>query len=193
MLKDFTRCLTKSINMNKKTIKLKSADIINIRKELDAEIIKAWKTIRSENIMSTKEIKANCGSGKDLKALYNMITQMQQKRILIKGMLMYLNMGYTEFDYEEFKKTNNYSIFAAGEAKEAIAQLKMIPTLDPTAKAKQSKKTANKKETFTSAKIASLLKSLQLEANKHDAALETFNNTTEISITGTSLINDFAA
>ena len=179
--------------MNKKTIKLKSADIINIRKELDAEIIKAWKTIRSENIMSTKEIKANCGSGKDLKALYNMITQMQQKRILIKGLLMYLNMGYNEFNYEEFKKTNNYSIFAACEAKEAIAQLKMIPTLDPTAKAKQSKKIANKKETFTSAKIASLLKNLQLEANKHDTALETFNNGTEISITGTDLIDNITA
>lgn len=176
--------------MNKKTIKFKSADIIRIRKSLDCEITKAWHTIRQENIMSTQEIKAGLGSGKDLKALYNSITQLAQKRIKIKGILMYLNSGKTEFDYEEFKKSNNYSIFAAGEAKEALAQLKMIPTLDPTAKAKKSKSTLGKKETFTSAKIASLIKALQLEANKFDAALEKFNNETEIEITDSSFEED---
>lgn len=169
--------------MNKKTsIKLNSGNIISIRKNLDTEITKAWKTIRNENIMSTKEIKAGLGSGKDLKALYNYITQLQEKRIIIKGLLMYLNMGKTTFDYEEFKKTNNYSIFAACEAKEAITQLSLIPTLNPTEKAKKGKANMNKKETFTSAKIASLKKTLQLEANKHDAALEKFNNETSISI-----------
>lgn len=169
--------------MNKKTsINLNSSNIINIRKTLDIEIAKSWKTIRQENIMSTKEIKAGLGSGKDLKALYNYITQMQEKRIKIKGMLMYLNMGYTTFDFEEFKKTNNYSIFAACEAKEAIAQLKMIPTINPSEKAKKGKSNLNKKETFTSAKIASLLKELQLEANMHDAAMEKFNNETSIDI-----------
>lgn len=176
--------------MNKKTIKLKSADIINMRKSLDAEITKAWHIIRHENIMSTKEIKAGIGSGKDLKALYNSITQMAQKRIKIKALLMYLNLGITEFDYEEFKKTNNYSIFAATEAKEAITQLKMIPTINPTAKAKKTKDAIGKKETFTCAKIASLIKNYQLEANKFDAALEKFNSTTEISISDDSFIAD---
>ena len=179
--------------MNKKTIKFKSADIINIRKSLDSEITKAWHTIRQENIMSTQERKAGLGSGKDLKALYNSILQLTQKRIKIKGILMYLNAGKTEFDFEEFKGTNNYAIFAACEAKEAIAQLKMIPTLDPTAKAKKSKSTLGKKETFTSAKIASLIKSAQLETNKFDAALEQFNNNTEITITDPSFEIDIAA
>lgn len=180
--------------MNKKTtIKMKSADIINIRKNLDSEISKSWKIIRSENVMSVKENKLGLGSGKDLKALYNYITQMQQKRIKIKGILMYLNAGITEFNFDDFKKTNNYSIFAACEAKEAIAQLKMIPTIDPTAKARQTKKAANKKETFTSAKIASLLKNLQLEANKFDAELENFNNNTEISISDNSIIEETLA
>lgn len=179
--------------MNKKTIKMNSADIISIRKNLDIEIMKAWKTIRSENVMSTKEIKMGCGSGKDLKALLNSITQMQQKRIKIKALLFYLNMGHTTFDYDEFKKTNNYNIFAACEAKEAFAQLKMIPTLDPTAKAKKAKSVANKKETFTSAKIASMLKNYQLEINKYDAALEAFNNNTEIEINDDSFSIDLAA
>lgn len=109
--------------MKNKTIKLDSSTIITIRKKLDAEIIKSWRTIRHENVMSVKEIKAGLGSGKDLKALFNQILQMQEKRIKIKGMLVALNTGHTTFDFEEFKKTNNYSIFAACEAKEAIEQL----------------------------------------------------------------------
>lgn len=169
-----------------KNIKLNSSNIINIRKTLDIEINKAWKTIRQENLMSNKEIKAGLGSGKDLKALYNLITQMAQKRIMIKGMLMSLNMGTTTFDFAEFKKTNNYHIFAACEAKEAIAQLKIIPTINPIEKAKKGKNGTGKKETFTSAKIASLLKHLQLEANKHDAELEKFNNETSIDISNYS-------
>ena len=156
--------------MDKKTsIKLNSSNIINIRKNLDAEITKSWKTIRNENVMSTKEIKAGLGSGKDLKALYNYITQLQDKRIKIKGMLMYLNLGITTFDYEAFKKTNNYSIFAACEAKEALAQLSLIPTLNPIEKAKKGK--------------------ASLEANKHDAAMEKFNKNTDIDIT--SIADDF--
>lgn len=165
-----------------KSIKLNSKKIIEIRKTLDTEITKCWKIIRLENVMSKKAINAGLGSGSDLKALYNHITQMQQNRIKIKGMLMCLNTGQTTFNFEEFKKTNNYSIFAACEAKEAIAQLKMIPTLNPKEKAKKGKSNLTKKETFTSAKIASLLKDLQLEANKHDAALENFNNNTDIEI-----------
>lgn len=176
-----------------KTIKFKSADIINIRKSLDNEITKSWHTIRHENIMSKKSIEAGMGSGKDLKALYNSITQMAQKRIKIKALLMYLNLGITEFDYDAFKKTNNYAIFAATEAKEAIAQLKMIPTLNPTAKAKKSKETIGKKESFTQAKIASLIKNYQLEANKYDAAMEKFNNETEISINDDSFVSDISS
>lgn len=179
--------------MDKKTIKFKANDLINIRKSLDIEITKAWHTIRQENVMSAKETKLGLGSGKDLKALYNSITQMQQKRIKVKALIMYLNLGITTFDYDAFKKTNNYNIFAACEAKEAIAQLKMIPTIDPTAKAKKAKSVAGKKETFTSAKIASLLKNIQLEANKYDAEMEKFNNGTEIETTDISFEEDIIA
>lgn len=174
--------------MNKKSIKLNSSNIINIRKNLDTEINKYWRIIRAENVMSKKAEKAGLGSGKDLFALYNTITQMQENRIKIKAALCCLNMG-TEFDYEKFKETNNYSIFAACEAKEAIAQLKMIPTLDPATKAKKGLKAMSKKETFTSAKIASLIKDLQLKANKYDAAMEKFNNCTIIDLG--SISSDF--
>ena len=167
--------------MNKTSMKLNSSNIINIRKDLCEKITKYWRTIRNENVMSTKAVKAGLGSGCDLKSLHNEITQMAEKRIIVKGMLMYLNMGL-KFDLAAFKKSNNYAIFAACEAKEAIAQLKMIPTINPVEKSQKGLKGTGKKETFTSAKIAQLLKDLQLKANKYDADMEKFNNDTEIDI-----------
>ena len=142
--------------MENKTIKLNSGNIIIIRKNLDRKINDYWRIIRSENVMSKKAKKAGLGSNYDLKALYNEITQMANKRIMIKGMLQYLNMGITMFDIEAFKKTNNY--------------------LDKLSKI----------ETFTSAKIASLINKHQMEANKHDAALDKFNKNTMIDLANCS-------
>lgn len=168
--------------MANKSIKLNSGNIINMRKSIDEKKKKYWKYIKSENCLSIKEIKAGFRTH-DLKALYNEITQMSEKLVYIKGMLFYLNMGITTFDKEAFKKTNNYSIFMACEIKEAIAQLKMIPTLNEKTKASKGLKAIGKDEVFTSAKIAALIKDLQLKANKFDTAMEKFNNETEIDIT----------
>lgn len=170
--------------MNKKSIKLNSANIISIRKNLDVTINKYWKIIRAENLMSKKAVAAKQGSGLDLKSLYNQIMQMAEKRIMIKGILVALNNGITTFSYENFKKTNNYSIFAACEAKEAIAQLKMVKTLDPSTKAKKGLKAMPKREIFSSAKIAQLIHEHQLLANKFNSNLEKFNNDTSVEITG---------
>ena len=169
--------------MNKKSIKLNSANIISIRKNLDVTINKYWKIIRAENLMSKKAVAAKQGSGLDLKSLYNQIMQMTEKRIMIKGILVALNNGITTFSYEDFKKTNNYSIFAACEAKEAIAQLKMVKTLDPSTKAKKGLKAIPKREIFSSAKIAQLIHEHQLLANKFNSNLEKFNNDTSVEIT----------
>lgn len=170
--------------MNKKSIKLNSANIISIRKNLDVTINKYWKIIRAENLMSKKAVAAKQGSGLDLKSLYNQIMQMTEKRIMIKGILVALNNDITTFSYEDFKKTNNYSIFAACEAKEAIAQLKMVKTLDPSTKAKKGLKAMPKREVFSSAKIAQLIHEHQLLANKFNSNLEKFNNDTSVEITG---------
>lgn len=170
--------------MNKKSIKLNSANIISIRKNLDVTINKYWKIIRAENLMSKKAVAAKQGSGLDLKSLYNQIMQMTEKRIMIKGILVALNNSITTFSYEDFKKTNNYSIFAACEAKEAIAQLKMVKTLDPSTKAKKGLKAMPKREVFSSAKIAQLIHEHQLLANKFNSNLEKFNNDTSVEITG---------
>lgn len=170
--------------MDKKSIKLNSANIITIRKNIDTTINKYWRIIRAENLMSKKAVAAKQGSGLDLKSLYNQIMQLSEKRIIIKGILVALNTGTKTFSYEDFKATNNYSIFAACEAKEAIAQLKMIKTLDPATKAKKGLKSMPKREIFSSAKIAQLIHEQQLLANKFDSNLEKFNNNTSIDVTG---------
>ena len=175
-----------------KSIKLSSSNIINIRKSLDAEITKAWHIIAIENVMSKKAAASGMGSGKDLKALYNSITQMQEKRIKIKGILQSLNMNITTFNFDEFKKTNNYSIFAAGEAKEAIAHWKAIlpKCINPTEKSKKGMRGTGKIESFSSAKISQLIKDLQMTANKFDSNLEKFNNNTTIAL-DSNTENDF--
>ena len=172
-----------------KSIKLNSGKIITMRDEINSKKKKYWSYIKSENLLSKKEIK-NGYRTHDLKNLYNEITQMAEKLVYIKGMLFYLNMGITTFDKEAFKKTNNYSIFMACEMKEQIAQLKMIPTLDQKTKAQKGLKNLGKEEVFTSAKIAALIKDLQLKANKFDTDMENFNNNTEISI-DESMKDDF--
>ena len=166
-----------------KSIKLNSGKIINMRDDINTKKKKYWNYIKAENLLSKKEIK-NGFRTHDLKGLYNEITQMADKLVYIKGMLFYLNMGTTTFNKEEFKKTHNYSIFMACELKEQIAQLKMIPTLDPKTKSQKGLKNMAKEEVFTSAKIAALIKDLQLKANKFDTDMENFNNGTDITIDG---------
>ena len=167
-----------------KSIKLNSGKIINMRDDINAMKKKYWGYIKTQNLLSKKEIK-NGYRTHDLKNLYNEITQMANKLVIIKGMLMYLNMGITTFNYDDFKKTNNYSIFMACELKEQIAQLKMIPTLDPKTKAQKGLKNIGKEEVFTSAKIAALIKDLQLKSTKFDSDMEKFNDSTDITIDAT--------
>jgi len=170
--------------MTNKSIKLNAAKIISIRKDIDNQKKKLWNFIMAENLMSKKEVK-NGYRKHDLKALYNEITQLADKLVYIKGMLAYLNMGYTTFSVEEFKKTNNYNIFMANEAKELISKLIELMnkhTLDHKTKAKKGLKNISKDEVFTSAKITSMIKDLQLKANDYDSNMDDFNNKTDIAI-----------
>ena len=168
---------------NNKSIKLNASKILSIKKKIDSEITTNAHIIRDENVMSKKAKAAGQGSGKDLKALYNYIQQLREKRIMLKGMMQYLNIGNTTFNYDEFKKTNYFAIFAACEAKEDIALLKMIKTLDPKTKAQKGKKALASTETFSKEKISQLIHDQQLNANKYDAMLEKFNTDTSIEIT----------
>jgi hypothetical protein len=172
--------------MTNKSIKLNASKILSIKQKIDAEITSNAHIIRDENVISKKAKAAGQGSGKDLKALYNYIQQLRTKRIMLKGMMQYLNMGTTTFNYEDFKKTNYYTIFAACEAKENLALLKMIKTLDPKTKAQKGKKALASIETFSKEKISQLIHDQQLEINKYNAALEKFNTDTDIEISDNS-------
>lgn len=167
-----------------KSIKLNAANTLSIKKKIDNDITKFSHIIRDENVMSKKAKAAGQGSGLDLKSLYNTIQQLRAKRIMLKGMIQYLNMGMTTFSYEDFKKTNYYAIFSACEAKEDITLLKMIKTLNPQLKAQKGKKNIGSVETFSKEKIAQLIHDQQLEANKFDAMLEKFNTDATIEISG---------
>ena len=172
-----------------KSIKLNAANILSLKKKIDKTITDYSHIIRDENVMSKKAKASGQGSGYDLKALYNTIQQLRNKRIMLKGMIQYLNMGVTTFNYEDFKKTNYFAIFAACEAKEDIALLKMIKTLDPKTKAQKGKKALASTETFSKEKISQLIHDQQLNANKYDAMLEKFNTDTNIEITNN--LDDF--
>ena len=167
-----------------KSIKLNAANILSMKKKIDKTITDYSHIIRDENVMSKKAKASGQGSGYDLKALYNTIQQLRNKRIMLKGMIQYLNMGTTTFDYEDFKKTNYFAIFSACEAKEDITLLKMIKTLNPQLKAQKGKKNIGSTETFSKEKIAQLIHDQQLEANKFDAMLEKFNTDATIEISG---------
>ena len=173
-----------------KSIKLNAANILSMKKKIDSEITKYSHIIRDENVMSKKAKAAGQGSGMDLKALYNTIQQLRNKRIMLKGMIQYLNMGTTTFNYENFKKTNYYAIFSACEAKEDITLLKMIKTLNPQLKAQKGKKNIGSTETFSKEKIAQLIHDQQLEANKYDAMLSKFNTDAMIELDD-SISDDF--
>ena len=173
-----------------KSIKLNAANILSMKKKIDSDITKYSYIIRDENVMSKKAKAAGQGSGMDLKALYNTIQQLRSKRIMLKGMIQYLNMGTTTFNYENFKKTNYYAIFSACEAKEDITLLKMIKTLNPQLKAQKGKKNIGSTETFSKEKIAQLIHDQQLEANKYDAMLSKFNTDATIELDD-SISEDF--
>ncbi len=174
--------------MNKtKSMKLNSKDIIIARDNICKTKTKYWRIIRSENVMTKKAKLAGMGSGFDLNQLYNQITQMSDTLIKIKLMLNAINNGITKFNFEDAKKTHYYTIYAACEKKEQLAHWEEIlkkSTINPATKAKAGAKGTGKIEIFSSAKITSIKKKLQLEINKLDADIAKFNGEAELEIDG---------
>jgi len=163
---------------NRTSTKLQAKEIIKNRKKLDSEIMKLWKELRND-----------AGSHKNFMPLYNDIMRLQNKRVVIKGMLMYLNENRKTFDYESFKNTNNYSIFAACESKEAIAQLKLISG-SLMLNAKDGDSNAREERAMTCELLASLIESRQKEADDYDTAMERFNKDTYLDVN--NLCGDFS-
>lgn len=179
-----------------KSMKLNSKDIIALRDKICKTKTKYWRIIKSENIMSKKAKAAGMGSGFDLKSLHNEILQMSDTLIKIKLMLNAINNGITKFNYDDAKKTHYYTIYLACEKKEQLAHWEEIlkkHTINPATKAKAGVKGTGKIETFTSAKIASIKKTLQLDINKLDADIAKFNDNTTLEVDNADEFKQFIA
>lgn len=182
--------------MNKKSINFTSTDIIATRDKICKLKTQYWRIIKSENVMSKNAKKAGMGSGFDLAALHNKILQMSDTLIKIKLMLNALNNGITKFNYDDAKKTHYYNIYLACEKKEQLAHWEEIlkkSTINPATKAKAGAKGTGKTETFTSAKITSIKKNLQLEINNIDAKIAKFNDETTIELDDDIIMSEFIA
>lgn len=183
--------------MNKKSINLTSKDIIATRDNICKTKTRYWHIIKSENVMSIKAKNAGQGSGCDLNVLHNKILQMSENLIKIKLMLNAINNGTKTFNYDDAKKTHYYNIYLACELKEQLSHWEEIlkkATINPTAKAKAGAKGTGKTETFSSAKITSIKKKLQLKINEIDEKIAKFNDEATLEIDSEdSIANEFSA
>lgn len=156
--------------------KIKSTDIIANREKYDKEIKKMWNIIRTENL-----IDKNATRNYDMKALLTTITEMSNNRIQAKLDSMAINLGFKS--RSDFPKDSIYPIiYTLSEKNEYLVQLGLIPTINPSLKAKLGKKKLYKSEEITADYINKLKNSLQLEINSLKKKLEDFNNKAELDI-----------
>lgn len=155
---------------------MKSKDIINTRKRLDNDITRYWKIIKTENIIP-KEMKRHY----DIKKLLETIQDLSAERVQIKLYLQCINMGLKKLS--DLPEDNNYkNIFLLSEKREQLVQLGYIKTIDPKLKRAKGKSNLKVTEELTSAYIAKLKNSLQLEINKLEKDIEDFNDNLEFEI-----------
>ena len=155
---------------------MKSNDIINTRKRLDNDITRYWKIIKTENIVP-KEMNRHY----DIKKLLETIQKLSAERIQIKLYLQCINMGLKKLS--DLPEDNNYkNIFLLSEKREQLVQLGYIKTIDPKLKRAKGKSNLKVTEELTSAYIAKLKNSLQLEINKLEKDIEDFNNNLEFEV-----------
>lgn len=155
---------------------MKSKDIINTRKRLDNDITRYWKIIKTENIVP-KEMKRHY----DIKKLLETIQNLSAERVQIKLYLQCINMGLKKLS--DLPEDNNYkNIFLLSEKREQLVQLGYIKTIDPKLKRAKGKSNLKVTEELTSAYIAKLKNSLQLEINKLEKDIEDFNDNLEFEI-----------
>lgn len=161
--------------------KMKSTDIINNREKFDKEIKRLWGIIRTENLID-KGAKRNY----DMKAILHLIEDYANKRIQAKLDSMAINLGFTK--RSDFPKDSIYpTIYTLSEKNEIFVQLGLIPTINPSLKAKIGKKKLYKEEELTADYINKLKNNLQLEINALRKKLEDFNSKAELDISSAYL------
>ena len=166
-------------------MKFKANNIIQTRDNISKDKAAFWHIIQTENIMSKKAKKAGMGSGYDLLALYNRITQLAESMVKMKLYLQAINSGYTTFN--DFKNQEHWhDIFMLCEKKELWKGLGKIKTIDPILKAKKGK-SITQVESFTSDKVNQLRKNLQLDINTLLAKITAYNDSAELEVDDTTI------
>lgn len=154
----------------------KSKGKIGRIKEISNEITSYWNKIKAENIIP-KGAKRNY----DMKGLLAAIQTLSEERALLKLYNQCINMGYKKFT--ELPKDNNYyNIFLLSEKTEQLFHLSKIKTLNTKLKRAKGKKAMEETEELTFDFIKNLKNKLQLEINKLEKDIETFNNKASLEI-----------
>ena len=154
----------------------KANEIIEERNKLSVEISRYWGTIRIENVVNR-----NYTRNYDLKALYENIKNLANKRIEAKLEMLCINMGLKSYsDLPEV--CNQRDVFRLSELNEIFVQLGQIKTINPKLKAQKGKNNLNKTEALTSNWIAARKNEIELEITSLKNKLTEFNEKAELEV-----------
>lgn len=142
---------------------------IEQRNQLSNDITKHWNIIKVEN-----KVNRNYKRNYDLKALYDSIIEMAEKRALIKLKILLANLGFKKFSALPVDSIQ-LDVFRLSELKEQKAQISQIKTLDPKIKSAQGKNNTKQTEIFSSAWKAARIKELDLQILDLNKKLADYN------------------
>lgn len=154
----------------------KANEIIEERNKLSVEISRYWGTIRIENVVNR-----NYTRNYDLKALYESIKKLADKRMEAKLKMLCINMGLKKYsDLPEV--CNQRNVFRLSELNEIYVQLGQIKTINPKLKAQKGKNNLNKTEILTQNWISARKEEIELEITNLKNKLTEFNEKAELEI-----------
>lgn len=158
-------------------MKSTAKNILSKRDNFSNTIAKYWNIIMIENVV-LRNYKRNY----DLKALFNEIIELSQKRSTAKFKALCINMGFTKMT--DVPKDNiQLDIFNLAELKEIKVKLGKIRTINPKLKAAKGKKALNKTEMLTSNWIKERIKEIDLKITEIEKKISEFNESHELDET----------
>lgn len=162
-------------------MKSTAKNILSNRDNISNTIAKYWNIIMIENVV-LRNYKRNY----DLKALFNEIIELSQKRSMAKFKALCINMGFTKIT--DVPKDNiQLDIFNLAELKEIKVKLGKIRTINPKLKSLKGKKALNKTEILTSNWIKERIKEIDLKITEIEKKISEFNESHELDETEPTL------
>lgn len=162
-------------------MKSTAKNILSNRDNISNTIAKYWNIIMIENVV-LRNYKRNY----DLKALFNEIIKLSQKRSMTKFKALCINMGFTKI-IDVPKDNIQLDIFNLAELKEIKVKLGKIRTINPKLKSLKGKKALNKTEILTSNWIKERIKEIDLKITEIEKKISEFNESHELDETEPTL------